>query len=152
VEDEQPCAPVRVRISAEVPFEITDVAAIERAALNRIDSAEFSASVEHSAEEIRIEERASVRGDREGALLWLIDSESLLPDLDGVSAEGSEPSVDVLDEADKPTAVPDFAALFELCRCGSQECLECAGYQQQDVHPSGILAICCECSPRSANV
>jgi hypothetical protein len=46
-----------------------------------------------------------------------------------VSAEGSEHSVDVLGEPDKPIPVPDFAALFAVCRCGSRSCLECAGYQ-----------------------
>lgn len=120
----------RIRIKAEVTFEITDPGALELAALRSIDETEFSVPEGSALEEVQEEERKRVRGDPSGAAAWLADPSKILDDEPGVEPQESSWQVEVLDEDGRPVqSVPDFAALFDLCHCDKASCSACSGYQ-----------------------
>lgn len=125
--------PVRllVRVKAEATFEITDTVAVEDAALAEIDATQFGVEEGCTVEDVRAKERAAVHADPSAAILWLVDPGKLLPELPGVSLDGTEHEVEMLGEQapPMPITVPDFGALFTLCRCRSQSCSDCSGYQ-----------------------
>lgn len=80
-------APTRITIIAEIVLDVTDPAALERAALAAIDVAEFGV-VETGANvaSVRDAEAEEVRGDPVAALSWLIDPERTVETIPGVTA------------------------------------------------------------------
>jgi hypothetical protein len=104
----------RIKVSAEAVFEVTDPAAVERAALASIEQASF-AGEERSAAEIVAEEQDAVRGDLVEAISWLAEPMDMVPlDVSGVEPVGSEHSVHELDDDHDDVDHPDFAGLFPI--------------------------------------
>jgi hypothetical protein len=119
----------RIKVSTEAVFEVTDPAAVERAALDRIERTGFAADGRPVAE-IIAEEQDAVRGDLAEAISWLAEPMAMLPsDVPGVEAVGAEHSVHELDEDEDDAGPPDFATLFAPCSCGAQACETCGGPQ-----------------------
>jgi hypothetical protein len=121
---------VRVKVTAVATFKITDAAAVERAALAGIDSAEFYTEDGQPVEELRAEEREYVQGDLAGAVLWLSDPDNLLLDVPGVESDSAECSAEVVPDLEIPQPIgPDFVRLFPVCDCGLESCSKCGGWQ-----------------------
>ncbi|WP_051766527.1 hypothetical protein [Saccharothrix syringae] len=117
----------RLKVTAEVLIEVTDPAALEPAALRRIDQADYCLDdTGQTLEQVRADEREVVRGDVEAALLEVVDP-FLMVEVDGVEVSGSECQVAEVDEHDRPIpSWPDFASLFAVCGCGTADCGDCA--------------------------
>jgi hypothetical protein len=121
----------RIKVSTEAVFEVTDPAAVERAALDSIEQTGF-ADDGRSVAEIIAEEQDAVRGDLVEAISWLAEPMAIVPsDVPGVEAVGAEHSVLELDEGEAGGEVgpPDFATLFPTCSCGARTCERCGGLQ-----------------------
>ncbi len=125
----------RFMITAEVLVEITDVATLRGAALDRVAEAAFVADSDHSDDQVRAAERDAVQADVATALSWLVDADAIVEDAVGAEVVGSTVSVaegkDEREDAAQAGAevMPDFAALFPLCRCGADDCEDCSGFQ-----------------------
>ncbi|MFI0469167.1 hypothetical protein ACH347_34270 [Saccharopolyspora sp. 5N102] len=118
-----------VKVTAEAIFEITDEAAVERAALDDIAQTSF-VSHETSVAEIAAEEQEHVRGDLTAAVSWLADPELMISlDVPGIECSGTTHGVEDLDQPEPRVAYPEFATLFETCGCGLDSCDHCAGFQ-----------------------
>lgn len=81
----------RLRVTASIDVEVTDPAALERAALRRIDQNDSYLDEDRTdtLDEVRAAERDRVRGDVAAALLGFIDPD-LIVDVDGVEISGAE--------------------------------------------------------------
>lgn len=120
----------RVRLQAEVIVEIADMAALESAALADIEAAEFALEDGVSLAEVRAAQADEVRGDPAAAIGWLAEPERIFADIPGVRIVGASHETVALDQHSfVRESQPDFAALFPVCRCGSESCEACAGYQ-----------------------
>jgi hypothetical protein len=107
-----------------VIIEITDGAALTKAALAHMDGAEFSTDAEREAI------RAEISSDAVAAVGWLVEASAMFPDVPGAHVVYTEDKTVEVDEAglERSTA-PDFAALFPICRCGNESCDACGGLQ-----------------------
>ena len=115
----------RVKIKATAIVEITDERAVIDEAMTSLAAADFT-----GGEDERETRRAEIKGDSIAAVGWLVDPFGLLADIPGAQVVGSEDQVVEIDEAGREhLALPDFAALFPLCRCGRDSCDACTGYQ-----------------------
>lgn len=127
-----------IRIDAVV--EITDVRALQQAAMADIDRTRFTDDPDdpHS-EDARATQRREVDGDPAAAVEWLVDDSGLLADVPGVHVVHT--NVETTDHAEQEDAgqgdagragerdEPNFAALFATCRCGRDDCEACSGFQ-----------------------
>jgi hypothetical protein len=114
-------------------LEIIDEEALRQAALEQVTHVQFG------TDEDRRSAQAEAQRDPTAAVSWLLDPESLADDipgvrvLDDVSLEVGSPDDDSeIDDGDEPglsNGLPDFAALFEVCRCGLDSCDKCSGFQ-----------------------
>lgn len=125
-----PVRKYKVKVIAEAIADIVDDAALESAALEAIDSAEFVVEGgESTLEEVRESVREEVRGDPFAALSWLADP-CVMVEFPGVEVVGSEHQVVEVGEDERPVpAEPPFADLFPVCRCGKESCEQCEGFQ-----------------------
>lgn len=117
--------PIQLKIEVELEVEVVDAELLQQAAIARIDAMEIVD--DGGAEKIREDERARVRdGGPVAALIALAEPYDLLPEGAGVeivrSAHGPLSS-DVVE------AQPDFDQLFDVCRCGREECPNCEAFQ-----------------------
>ncbi|HEY7594974.1 MAG TPA: hypothetical protein VH969_17615 [Actinophytocola sp.] len=117
----------RIRVSAEAVFDVTDPAAVERAAVERIQQAEIS-QFGGSPDELDADEREAVRGDLVKAISWITEPHEMVA-LSGVEPVEAEYSVDEIGHGGVEDGDPDFAALFPICRCGRETCERCGGFQ-----------------------
>ena len=114
-----------VKVMVELDVDIVDPTALEAAALASIDGTRFT-----GGEDDRIAEREDVVNDPAAALSWLIDPHLLTDGIKGVAARGSTHNVDPSGEqAVQSPQDPDFVALFPVCRCNSDSCEACSGFQ-----------------------
>ncbi|RKT87322.1 hypothetical protein SAMN05421805_102257 [Saccharopolyspora antimicrobica] len=124
--DEKPVR--RVKVTAEVIFEVTDVAAVERAALEDIAQTSFAGD-EAAVAEIVAEEQEAVRGDLIEAVSWLADPERMISfEVPGIQCGLTTYGVDDLDNPESAW-YPDFGSLFQVCGCRLDSCDRCAGYE-----------------------
>ncbi|MFD9736245.1 hypothetical protein [Umezawaea sp. NPDC059074] len=121
----------RFKVSAEIELDVIDSAALERAALAYVDEMVFvvDEDSEQAQEELRDAEREGVVGDPAAALSLLLDPDAVVS-VEGVEVGGVRYSVGEVG-ADGPsrTTVPDFAAVFDVCRCERSSCERCTGFQ-----------------------
>ncbi|WP_157752047.1 hypothetical protein [Actinoplanes derwentensis] len=125
----------RFMITAEVLVDVTDAATLRRAALDRVAEAGFVADEDRSVDQVRNAERDAVHADITAALDWVIDVDAIV--IDGVGAEVIGSTVSVAEGEDEGSdaagagaeEMPDFAALFAVCRCGADDCEDCSGFQ-----------------------
>jgi hypothetical protein len=115
----------RFKVEVEVEVEVLDAALLERAALARIREIDYVDDGDGRADAQRLEEEEAAGEGPEGALLALVEPFDLVPEGAGVEVVAS--TVGVAANGRPPS--PDFAALVELCRCGREECGNCAGFQ-----------------------
>jgi hypothetical protein len=114
----------RLQINAEVIVEVTDEAAMRRAALEAVELTAFVSEAD------RAKARAELQTDSLAALQWLVEPLDLLPEIDGVTILEDSSTVMEHDGATATAAdVPDFAQLFSVCRCGQPACERCSGWQ-----------------------
>lgn len=117
----------RIKVSAEAVFEVTDPAAVERAAMAGIEQTAFSGD-ERPVAEIVAEEQEAVRGDLVEAISWLAQPMDMVaPEVPGVEAVGAEHRAEEIGEGEGEA--PDFAELFPICTCGQDACERCGGFQ-----------------------
>jgi|GEM_PF-1237699 len=134
---DHPAAPV-LRIELELLVEVRDIPALQRLALEAIDSREYvgtdgGVSPEQEAED----DRAAVRADPAAALAEVLVPENLVDGLDAVEAHESAYAVTVAshcvsardEERDGPASWPRFDVLFAPCSCDQDSCDDCAGFQ-----------------------
>lgn len=120
----------RFMITAEVLVEVTDAAILRRAALDRVAEAGFVADGDRSADQVRAAEHDDVHADVAAALGWVVNAEAIVEGAVGAEVVGSTTSVDDEGSAESgAVGMPDFAALFPLCRCGADDCEDCSGFQ-----------------------
>lgn len=118
----------RIEVTAEAVFEVTDEAAVERAALEDIAQT-IVASDATPADEIIAEQQESVRGDLVAAVSWLADPALMVSlEVSGIACDRSSRIVADLDH-EHPLDAPDFVGLFPACACGRESCDRCGGYQ-----------------------
>lgn len=114
----------KVRVNVDVEFEVVDAAALEQAALDAVDAADFTGDAERS------EERERIRTGPAAAAVWLLDPFLMTEALPGVESRESSHFAIELDESGMSAGLtPDFATLFPVCRCGDESCDECAAFQ-----------------------
>jgi hypothetical protein len=114
-----------VKVIVELDVDIVDPAALEAEALTSIDGTAFT-----GGENDRLVERENVVNDPAAALAWLVDPFVLTDVIKGVEAKGSAHNVDPAGpQAEHTPKDPDFVALFPVCRCNSDSCEACAGFQ-----------------------
>lgn len=119
----------RLAVRAEVILEVTDEAALERAALDDVDATEFYVEPGESVADVRALARQDVQGDASSALGWIVHADGIIPDgTPGVRIVASSQSVVEVANA-LVDQVPDFAQLFPLCHCGKDDCDVCSGFQ-----------------------
>ncbi|SDT80789.1 hypothetical protein [Actinoplanes derwentensis] len=134
----------RFMITAEVLVDVTDAAILRRAALDRVAEAGFVADEDRSVDQVRSAERDAVYADVTAALGWVVDVEAIV--VDGVGAEVVGSTVSVADDEDAEAAgavagaeeMPDFAALFAVCRCGADDC---SGFQSTPRSAASLWAV-----------
>jgi hypothetical protein len=120
----------RFMITAEVLVEVTDAATLRRKALERVAEAGFVADDDRNAEHVRAAEHDNVQADVAAALDWVVDADAIVEDAAGAEVVGSTVSVDDQGAVDPGAeGMPDFAALFPVCHCGSDDCDDCSGFQ-----------------------
>ena len=127
---------LRVRVVADVIFEIADADAVERAALAKIDSLDFADPDDpsaESAESARRTERADVVSGPDRALLMLVEPHGMLPpNLPGCDEQEAAVSAELVNSVGHDAAgtfLPDFQSIFSTCACGDDSCAECGGLQ-----------------------
>jgi hypothetical protein len=114
----------RAKITVEAFVEITDEAAVIKAALAHLEDCEFTDDQERAAYQ------AEVKGDAVAAVGWLVDIFGLLQNVPGAEiVHGSDQTVEVDQDGTELSTGPDFAALFPVCRCGADSCDACSGFQ-----------------------
>ncbi|MDQ7907644.1 hypothetical protein RB614_24280 [Phytohabitans sp. ZYX-F-186] len=114
----------RAKVTAEAIIEITDEAALIKAAIADMENAEFAVDGEGEGY------RAKIEADPVAAVGWLADAHGLLLDVPGAQIIRAEDKTVEVDEVGlEVSGGPDFAALFPICRCGRDSCDTCAGYQ-----------------------
>jgi hypothetical protein len=121
----------RIKVEVELDIEVVDAAALQRAALAKIDAMKLVVDDGEDAEAIKDDERAEVRHGPGAALLSLLDPCDLIPDGAGIDCHSSMHGIgaDAGDSSAREDR-PDFDALFEVCHCGRDEsCQRCAGFQ-----------------------
>lgn len=116
-------------ISAEVTVEITDATRLRQAALGQLDAAQFVPEAGRTADEIRAAARAEVEQDVTAALDWITDADAVLVTSDGLDIVSSRHSIGVAGHHEEDEDQPDFAALFPLCHCDTDDCDACSGFQ-----------------------
>lgn len=127
-------------MSAEAVFEVTDPAAVERAALDSIEQANFAGD-ERATAELVAEEQEAVRGDLVEALSWLAEPmEMVAAEVPGVEAVSAEHSVLEVGPGGIEDDCPDFASLFPVCDCGREACARCGGFQLTPRTAAGLWA------------
>ncbi|AHH98600.1 hypothetical protein [Kutzneria albida] len=119
----------RLKVTAEVLVDVTDPAALKRAALQHID--ELSYVVPEGEEEAHerelATERDEVRDDAAAALQAMIDPDLMVPEGKGVDVHGATYWVDHVDEHGQSLpSWPDFTSLFPMCEYGKVGCEDCA--------------------------
>ncbi|WP_204299614.1 hypothetical protein [Actinoplanes campanulatus] len=120
----------RFKITAEVLVEVADAAILREAALDRVAEAGFVANGDRGVDEVRAAERDAVRADVTASLDWVVDADAIVADAVGVEVVGSTVSVGKEGAAGAGAeGLPDFAALFPVCHCGSDDCDDCSGFQ-----------------------
>ncbi|MEV6228107.1 hypothetical protein AB0L88_09595 [Saccharopolyspora shandongensis] len=93
--DEKPVR--RVKVAAEAIFEVTDVAAVEQAALEDIAQTSFAGD-KAAVAEIVAEEQEAVRGNLTEAVSWLADPGRMISfDVPGIQCDLTTYGVDDLD-------------------------------------------------------
>jgi hypothetical protein len=114
----------RAKIRAEAIVEITDEDVVIGAALADLEQVEFTVDGEREARQVEI------KRDAVAAVGWLVDSFGLLPAVPGAQVVHSEDqTVEVNEAGQERSTIPDFVALFPTCRCNSESCDACSGYQ-----------------------
>jgi hypothetical protein len=112
----------RFTITAEVTVEVTDVATLRKAALDRVAEAGFVAGGDRSVEQVRSDELRAVDADLAATFGWVTDADAIVEAGVGVEVIGSDMSVAEGEDAGVGSADfeqrPDFAALFPTCDCG----------------------------------
>jgi len=116
-------------VSAEVTVEVTDVASLQRAALEQVEAVQFSPEADRSPDEVRAATRGEISRDASAALDWVTDADAMVVTNDGVEVLSSHHSITEAGHDDDAGDEPDFAILFPLCHCGADECDACSGYQ-----------------------
>ncbi|WP_433294311.1 hypothetical protein ACQP2F_32780 [Actinoplanes sp. CA-030573] len=118
-------------ISAEVTVEVTDMAGLQQAALQRLNTTQFLPDDRRSADEVRADARDEIEEDIAAALDWVTDADAILTVVDGVQVTSSQISIGEAgdDAADEDQQWPDFAALFPVCQCDAEDCETCSGFQ-----------------------
>ena len=120
----------RFKVNAELTVEVTDTAALEQTALGQVAATEFSREPGRSADEVRAAVRDDVRGDVAAALSWVTDADAIVVTDTGIQiVESTQTVVEVDRDGSDLGATPDFADLFSVCRCGSDTCDACSGFQ-----------------------
>jgi hypothetical protein len=120
----------RFTIHSDVTVDVTDAAALEKAALHRVADAGFLADGDRTADEVRAAERDDMQTDLAAALDWVIYAEAIVETGVGVEVVGSTSSVVEGDEAGRDAAeTPNFVELFPICRCEADDCEACSGFQ-----------------------
>ncbi|SDD68645.1 hypothetical protein [Actinokineospora iranica] len=127
---EQNPAARRIKLDMTVVVDVVDAESLTREAVAQIAATEFSGGPDRTPEQERDEYIANVTADLAVAVQWLTDPMAVI---DHPGAEPSEASCDAveIDEHGFPVNTgPDFDALFEVCRCGSDDdCDTCSGFQ-----------------------
>ncbi len=122
--------PRRFQVSAEATVEVTDTVALQRAALEQIETTHFAPEPGRSLARVRAAVGEEVRGDVAAALGWAVDADAIVVTGDGVQVmESSQTIVELDGDAGTGDVQPDFARLFSVCRCGDDDCDSCSGSQ-----------------------
>lgn len=122
--DSKPPQGRRAKVKVEAIVEITDEDSVIEAALADLEQVEFTVDEEREAHQVEI------KRDAVAAVGWLVDSFGLLPAVAGAQVVSTEDqTVEVNEAGQERSANPDFTALFPTCRCGSESCDACSGFQ-----------------------
>ncbi|MFI5937850.1 hypothetical protein [Actinoplanes sp. NPDC051494] len=125
----------RFTVSAEVTVEVTDEAAVRKAALGKVTATTFGADGDRSPEDVRSDELAAAQDDLLTAVNWIIDPDAVVERGVGAEVTGSTVTVSegdssgLNDHSSDASTLPDFATLFPVCRCGTDNCDACTGFQ-----------------------
>jgi hypothetical protein len=111
-------------------LKVGDPDAVQRAALDAVDTWTFPTEDVEQAKQATEDARAAVRESLVEALHVLVDPERLISAAGSVQCESSAIDIRLCDRNGRPRATPpDFVDLFPLCRCGQATCTSCSGWQ-----------------------
>lgn len=104
--------------------------AVQRAALDQVDATDFAKRSGQSRAQVRTAVSEEVKSDLAAAVQWIVDADAIVLIDDGAEVvESSQSVVELGDDAVTDEAIPDFAALFAVRRCGKDDCDSCSGFQ-----------------------